>query len=745
MRNFVHPFLRLLCSTAITLAVAAPTFAQDAATPAAAPVGLTPAEGADDVVGRLAFSDTALDSVLQTLETLTGRIVIRPQALPSPQLSLNAKQTLTRAEAILAIESLLSINGIGVTPLGDKFLKVVPIANIRTEAPELVVGSLKDVPPSGKVVSKLFRLQYLDSATFQQQAAQFVSGFATIVPFQNSNAVIVTDTIANLQRLEYVVSEVDRRLEIETKFYQIHYANAVELGEQIQSMIESARSSLAGQNAGQRGGQTRPQPEQGPQPPSPAAGAASAAGGVPLQVIVTSNTAITSDERTNQLIVITNPSNLPFFDNLIEKLDVAADPPTDIEVFPMKHADAVELASLLSQLISGQSQAARSGGDRDSSLRQRGTPFPQLQDQTSGRLPQDQRRQAVQEAVQSTMEEADQQFSELMTVIADERTNSIVASGTNSDLVMLTELVDKLDVVLAQVRIEVVIAEVTLNDGTDRGFDTFGISYDSVTGLGSVTIPTGGSFSGTLAGTLVGSSLTDWSIEAVLGVARSKSNVNLLSVPTIVTTHNKEASIIVGEARPIVTSTQTSLSQVGGTYASFQFQDIGIELMVKPIIGPNDVIQLEIDQKVDDISGTITIDQNEQPIIARRQATSYLTVKDNQLVVLGGLQRNFINKTKSRMFILGEIPGIGELFSRTQNDLTKTEILIFLKPTVLRDTSEADENARESVRRFNPSEEDARTLQELTGENMTRAIEGIPPETPETTQTKVRRPAQHRR
>ncbi|RME69675.1 MAG: hypothetical protein D6781_08080, partial [Verrucomicrobia bacterium] len=234
---------RQVALVAALLASALAVAAQDSDS---GPVGLVPKENADEIVGRLAFSDTSLDSVLQTLETLTGRIVIRPQALPSPQLSLNARQPLTRAEAILAIESLLSINGIGVTPLGEKFLKVVPIANIRTEAPELVVGSLKDVPPSGKVVSKLFRLQYLDPGSFQQQAAQFVSGFATIVPFQNSNAVIVTDTIANLQRLEYVVSEVDRRLEIETKFYQINYANATELAEQIRAMIESARSSLAG-------------------------------------------------------------------------------------------------------------------------------------------------------------------------------------------------------------------------------------------------------------------------------------------------------------------------------------------------------------------------------------------------------------------------------------------------------------------------------------------------------------------
>src|SRR5690606_34690264 len=117
---------------------------------------------------------TPLDAVLTQLEQLTGRIVLRPQALPAPQITLNAR-ALTRAEAIFALETVLSLNGIGLVPSEDRFLKVVPITNVRAEAPELYVGSLRDEPASGKVVSKLFRLQHIDTTTFQQQVAQFLS------------------------------------------------------------------------------------------------------------------------------------------------------------------------------------------------------------------------------------------------------------------------------------------------------------------------------------------------------------------------------------------------------------------------------------------------------------------------------------------------------------------------------------------------------------------------------------------
>ncbi len=710
----------LLRRTSVALAcagaLACPALAQEPAVDPTTPVGIPPGPNPDDIVGRLAFSDTALDSVLQTLETLTGRIVIRPQALPTPQLTLNARQPLTRAEAILAIESLLSINQIGVVPFGEKFMKVVPIASIRTEAPELVVGTLRDQAPSGKVVSKLFRLQYLDSASFQTQVAPFLSGFGTIVPFQNSNAVIVTDTVANLQRLEYVVSEVDKRVNIETKFYQIRYATASELADQIRNMIESARG-------GQGGGQQRiilagvsgaPQP-----PPGVAPGGASGGGAVPMGVVFSTNTAITADDRTNQLIIIADPANLAFFDDLIDKLDVPADPPTSIEVIPMKYADATELASLLSQFISGQSQSTSQRSGSSGINRERGTPFPNL-------APQNQPREqpaSVQNAVESALTADATQFSELMTVIADERSNAIIVSGTNGDLKLIKRVIEDLDVILAQVRLEVVIAEVTLGNGYTRGMDAFNYSYDQETRQTSVTLNPGdgagtlaGPIGATITGVLSGGTLRDFTIDGILRAARTNSDVNLLSIPTIMTTHNKDATIIVGEARPIVTSTQQSITNTGGSYSSFQFQDIALELQVKPTIGPNDVVQLEIDQKVDSVVDSTIINGEEQPIIGRRQATSYISAKNGQLIVLGGLQRNEVRNVKSRAFLLGDIPVLGALFRRTTDSTTKTELLVFIKPTVIRNTDEADADARQKIGELHPREENAEEISKIGGE-----------------------------
>ena len=693
MTSFFPRFRLWLFSAGLLLATS--VSAQDPTTP----VGIEPAADPNDMI-EFSLRDETLAQVLYLLEQLTGRSVIRPQALPSPTFTFNSLAPLTRQEAILAIESLLSINGIGVAPLGDKFVKVVPISTIRTEAPELVVRSLIGDPPSGKVVSKLFRLTYLDSATFQTQIQPFLSpGFGTIIPFQNSNAVIVTDTISNLQRLEYVVSEVDKpsRLNIETKFYVLQYATASEVGTQIRTLIDTARSGFGGgapttPNRGQSN-QAQVQPEVGP----PVAGGEGGSS-IPIQVILGGNTSINWDDRTNQLIVITDPANLPFFDNIIEKLDIPADPPTRIEVVPLQHADATEVGSLLSQFVTGRTK--QDGQDVVTTNREsRASPLRNTFGDTPDRIGQQATqntatRQAVQQAVDSTLENRESQFSDFMTIVADERSNALIVSGTNGDLDLIGEIIKKIDIVLAQVRIEVVIAQVQLSDTVQRGIDSFDLQYD--TQLGRITEFATEIGSVAIAGSLIEGS-SDYLVDAIFNAAKTNNSIQLLSAPTIVTTHNKEATIIVAESRPIITSSQTSLTVGDSTRSTFQFQDIGITLKVKPLIGPNDVIQMEIDQTVDDVVDFVEIDGNQQPVIGRRQATSFVSVSSDEMIVLGGLRQQRTKRNKSRMFILGEIPVLGSLFTSYDDEDVDQELVVFIRPLVIRNTDGAFTNAKERL------------------------------------------------
>lgn len=674
---------------------------------------------AEDDPVRILWRGEPLVSVLHSLETLTGRSVIRPQALPTPEFTFDSRGDMTLDEAILAIESLLSINGIGVTPLGDKFLKVVSINTIRTEAPELEVDTLLDRQPSGKVVSKLFRLQYLDSQTFQSQIQQFLSpGFSTIIPFQNSNAVLVTDTISNLQRLEYVVSEVDKpsRLNVKTEFYTLQYAQASEVAEQIQSLIDAARANFgeqsnSGSNANNRNQTRGGQNTGGDQPARPAVNAVPAGeGAIPSQILFGSNTAIASDDRTNQIIIMTEPSNIVFFDEIIEKLDIKSDPATRIEVIILNHAQATEVAGLLSSFVSGSTSAEtgdRSQANANQNTQQQNQRGNQSVSQNGRQLLQQNQplQQQVRNAVNATLEERDSQFSEFMTIEADERSNSLIISGTRSDLDLMTELIAKIDVLLPQVRIEVIIAEVNLDKDSNRGMDQITGSYvqNEVAGEPNITNLQGLDLLGIGANNVslnldaTTGIISNLSFDAILSAAQTNSNVRILSIPTLLTTHNQEATFTVGQQRPIVTGTTTDNTLSTSVRETVQYQDIAIELKVKPLIGPNDIIQLEIDQSVNDIDGSVEINGNQQPIIGRRQMVSFVSVKSNGLVVLGGMQRSKETKTLNKMAVLGDIPVLGNIFRSRGTDYEKRELLVFIRPKVIRDSDEADLDAREKM------------------------------------------------
>ncbi|HCR31665.1 MAG TPA: hypothetical protein DIV79_16805 [Opitutae bacterium] len=672
----------------------------------------------DDLV-RILWRGEPLVSVLHHLETLTGRSVIRPMALPTPEFTFDSRGDLPLEDAVLAIESLLSINGIGVTPLGEKFLKVVAINTIRTEAPELEIASLQDRDPSGKVVSKLFRLQYLDSQTFQQQIQPFLSpNFSTIIPFQNSNAVIVTDTVSNLQRLEYVVSEVDKpsRLNVTTEFYTLQFAQASEVADQIQGLIDAARANFGEENSSNSNsnrGQNRNQRGGGDQPARAVPAVNSGGeGAIPNQILFGSNTAIASDDRTNQIIIMSEPANMVFFDEIIEKLDIKSDPATRIEVIVLNHAEATEVAGLLSSFVSGSTDSEsndRSQANANPGNRQTRQGNPQSINQNA--RPQQQPantalQQQVSSAVNSTFENRDSQFSEFMTIEADERSNALIISGTRSDLELMTELIAKIDVLLPQVRIEVIIAEVNLDNDADSGMESISGTYtqnEAAAGVTNISNLQGLDVLGIGANNVNFNLdartgvITDLTFDAILSAARTNSNVRILSIPTLLTTHNQEATFTVGQQRPIVTGTTTDNTLSTSVRETVQYQDIAIELKVKPLIGPNDVIQLEVDQSVNDIDGFVTINNNEQPIIGRRQMVSFVSVENNGLVVLGGMQRSKETKNINRMAVLGEIPVLGNLFRSRGVDFEKRELLVFIRPKVIRDSKDANEDAMEKM------------------------------------------------
>lgn len=628
--------------------------------PPAVPTPITTASVApkdDDWIDGMKLNDAPIDLVLQRLEDWTGRTVLRPQQLPTPTITINLQRRVPKSEAILALETLMNLNGIGIIPVGDKFLKVVDLPRARMEAPQMIEGSALDLPPSGQVMSKLFQLEFQRVSEFMPQINMLLNGnMGGYVVFEKSNAALITDSVSTLQRIELLLKKTDQPLTsgMNPKFYQLKFgAKASDVVNKINAIVQG-----------------------------------------PLQNQLGASTKFSADDRTNQIVLLSDPRQYPFFDDLIAKLDVKADPNTRNEVIYLKHAAAKDVAQLLSNLVTGQSKSTQSGNSvRPNQFIRPNGPNPGEAPPPAAPVPPAMSNMALDPGASTN------EFSGLLDIQADERSNAVVVSGTVDDIRLLKELVDKIDVLLPQVRIDVVIAEVALTHNETSGINSLGISVDgsritgaSVSVAGLSADGKGAPVSGVLKHDATGGFTTLNSLTAVLTPLKNKGKVEFLSRPTLVTTHNKEATIQVTQKQPIITGIQraattaatTQVSDAFNTSSSVTYQDIGIQLKVKPLIGVDNKIQLDIDQIVDDIIGTVTIDNNQQPIIGHREAKSFVNVASDEMIVLGGLQRHKNTVSKGRFGIFYELPLVGWLLGPRSKDIERTELLVFIQPHVIR-------------------------------------------------------------
>lgn len=476
-----------------------------AASQAAEPKAEAPAEPAEpELVGPISLHEVSLDQILEMFERWSGRTVLRPQALPVLLVNLNLSEPVRKEEAMRAVETILQLNGIALIPLGNRFLKVTPASGAKSEAPELIEGSALGLAPSGRIASKLFRLQFLQVADLMPQLGTLLNVASGAIPvlFDKSNSALFTDSISNLQRVETLVAQLDQPVlaGLEPRFYPLHFAKASEVANKIRSTFTGVLQNKFG-----------------------------------------AGTVLNADDRTNQVIVVTDARQYPFFDALIAKLDLKSEPNTRNEVLPLKSASAKDVATILSQMVSGQNAATRSSGSDGSRAGAKSFTAASIAGPSTVPPPSAAPPSAPVPVHPNLVVEGDSsaQFSPFLTILPDDRSNSLIVSGTVDDIRLIREFVEKIDVLLPQVRIEVVIAEVTLTDAHSTGISQLGLRIDgdkltgfsgSLSGLsvseGAITRPDG-------TNVITG----NWDLAAAitLGSTPRKTNANILSVPTIIT------------------------------------------------------------------------------------------------------------------------------------------------------------------------------------------------------------------
>ncbi|MFQ5509120.1 MAG: secretin N-terminal domain-containing protein [Leptospirillia bacterium] len=353
-------------------------------------------------------------------------------------------------------------------------------------------------------------------------------------------------------------------------------------------------------------------------------------------------------------------------DNVVQVLPLSDMPPVrDIHVYYLQNADAEEMAKVLTGIVSRSTQSA---------ARPRG-------------------------AIRSGRE-----FEGVVQILADPPTNAMIITASPRDYNMIRTVLEKLDIKRRQVYVEAVLLEVTIGAGSQFGVDVFGMEDlesgrytgfgGSLTGVGAGGLLTETELASAVSG-LSGLSFgavqqftiggTDFfSVGALVQAVASDANINVLSTPQILTSDNQKAEIIVGDNVPILTS--QSQTTGGNFQTQVERKDIGITLRLTPQILESELVKLDVFQEISNIRTDVdtSLVQSQGVITSKKSATTTVIVQDKQTVVIGGLISDSVTDTVKKVPLLGDIPLLGWLFKKRIKDTTKTNLLMFLTPHVIK-------------------------------------------------------------
>ena len=666
---------------------------------------------------KLSFFEADIGILLDDYSEKTGRTVLRDPKVPKANITLRSQGDLSLDEYLEAIEAVLSMNGVALLPVGEKFVRAVPNSTARqTGMPiEETLGD-EPLPETDAMVSQMIPLQHVEIAEIKQAIEPLKSPFGQIHLFERTNSILVTDTSMNVSRIVQVVRYIDQPAEAreEPNVIVVRFAKASDIKAKLEEIIadsqkESEKKSTvpAAKRSGSPGVETATIP--GVIRARRVAQAIEAA--LPAEIIeqaergiIRGKVQIVADDRTNILIIITRPENMGFFEKIIKVLDVETDPDVMVRVFRLEFAEADKVAGMLNDLIGA------AGGDEDTGGAA-GVAAGAESGGESAALKEYVRRVEKGAVAETGKSKIGQLSKDNIKILSDERTNSMIIMASRSDLVTLEEIIRDVDMMLSQVLIEAVILEVNLDDTLETGVDWLQRAMIAYTQNADGTRTPIASFAGqgggggsspldptrltTIDSFPVGSAgltyyltLFDLNLDAVLRFVATDSRTRILSSPVILTTDNKAATIDVSTERYFYKGKK----YVGGGDNPFYEDDVetkkvGIVLTVTPRINERKFVVMEIEQTIDNVSGFQTINETDWPIVTTRKLEATIAVQTGETIVLGGLVQNLETKSKSGIPILSKIPLLGIPFRSSRKEKGRNEVIVFITPYVL-DTPE---------------------------------------------------------
>ncbi|WP_299795115.1 type II secretion system secretin GspD [Ramlibacter sp.] len=629
----------------------------------------------------LNFVNAEIEAVARTMAAITGRnIVVDPRVKGT--MTLSTERPVPAAAAFNQFVATLRLSGYTVVESGG-LLKVVPEAEAKLQGGAVTVdGSVA----GSQIVTQIFRLNHESAANLVPILRPLISPNNTINVNPGNNSLVITDYADNLRRLARIIAALDVNNATDVEVINLQYALAVDLAPVVQRLVDA--SGTSGAAAGAPGGAVQGQSDAG------------------------FRTTVIAEPRSNSLIVrAPNAARLNLVRSVVARLDTPGAPTEagNIHVVYLRNADATKLASILrAAIVSTQPPGALgatglAGGGGGSSI---ASP-PNMTSGLSGAGSGTGTSAATAPITPSAQPSTGGQ------VQADPSTNSLIITAPDPQYRQLRAVIDQLDGRRAQVLVEGIIVQVNADKVAQFGIqwqNVLGSATSSVIGFlgsnftvgganiiglqtqtglstGSPTLPSPGFNVGAVRN--VGGRFI---LSAIANFLESSGDGNVLSTPNLLTLDNEEAKIVIGENVPFVTGQFTNTGASNGSvnpFTTVDRKDVGLTLRVKPQINENGTVRLTIYQENSAVkAGTETALNG--PTTTKQTVETNVLVDDGQIVVIGGLLQDTYSGNVQKVPGLGDVPGLGTLFRTDSRTRTKSNLMVFLRPVVVRDANESD-------------------------------------------------------
>jgi len=571
----------------------------------------------------LNLKDADIGAVIGTISEITGKnFIVDPRV--KGKITIISSRPMESDEVYQVFLSVLDVYGFSAVPSG-KVVKIIPDANAK----QIAVPTIDDDAPGrgDEFVTRVIELRNVSAAQLVPILRPLVPQQGHLAAYVPSNMLIIADRASNINRLVNLINRIDLPSSDEIEIVPLQHASAAEVVRILTALAQQDKA---------RGGGAPADPDASP--------------------------VLIADERTNSVLIGGGKSGRLRLRALISHLDTPLQTQGNTRVIYLRYAQAKDLVPVLTGVSSSVEQQGKTAG-------QAATP-------AANNMP--------------------------ISIQADESSNSLVITAPPDVFNALEGVIKQLDIRRAQVMVEGVIAEVSsdlnnrlgvqwIADGTPGGNGPVGVVNfsntspiaDIATSLLTNQIP--GFGNGLTMG--IGRFNDDkLNFAAIVNALKSDGSTNILSTPSIVTLDNEEAEIIVGQEVPFVTGSFTSTGagtgNVTNPFQTIQRENVGITLKVKPQINEGNAVKLDIEQTIDSLStaaGAVDLITN------TRSIKTSIIVDDRQVVVLGGLIRDDVQESVQKVPLLGDIPLLGWLFTSKTATKGKTNLMVFLQTTILRD------------------------------------------------------------